>query len=53
MQIDGIVSDGSSSNRKLWKKFGVSGTRNNLQNSIVHPMNQNQNIYFFSDAPQL
>lgn len=53
VQIDGIVSDRSSSNRKLWNEFGVSGTRSNLQNSVVHPMNQNQKIYFFSDAPHL
>jgi len=48
-----MVSDGSSSNRKLWKLFGISGTRNNLQNIIVHPMNQHRRIYFFSDAPHL
>ncbi|CAI6359121.1 unnamed protein product [Macrosiphum euphorbiae] len=52
-KIDGVVSDGSSTNRRLWSEFGVSGKMGKLKNFIVHPMNENRKIYFFSDAPHL
>jgi len=31
-KIDGIVSDEISTNRKLWVKFGINGTMNDLNN---------------------
>lgn len=52
-KIDGVVSDGSSTNRRLWSEFGVSGKMGKLKNFIVHPMNENRKIHFFSDAPHL
>jgi len=53
VMIDGIVSDAGTSNRKLWKEFGINGTKDNLKNSILHPMNRKRRIYFFSDAPHI
>lgn len=52
-KIDGVVSDASSTNRRLWSEFGISGKLCELNNYIIHPMNENRKIYFFSDAPHL
>ncbi|KAF0682199.1 THAP-type domain-containing protein, partial [Aphis craccivora] len=52
-KVDGIVSDGASSNRKVWKEFGVSGEFENVKNYFTHPLDKNRNIFMFSDAPHL
>ncbi|KAL5245535.1 hypothetical protein ACI65C_013174 [Semiaphis heraclei] len=52
-KIDGIVSDGASTNRKLWVEFGINGTMNEVKNSFIHPLDESRKIYMFSDAPHL
>jgi len=52
-KIDGVVSDASSTNRRLWNEFGICGKLGSLNNYIIHPMDKNRKIYFFSDAPHL
>jgi len=48
VMIDGIVSDAGSSNRKLWNEIGINGTKDNLENSIIHPINRKHRIYLFA-----
>lgn len=52
-KVDGIVSDGASTNGKVWKEFGISGTFDNVKNYFIHPLDKSRNIYMFSDAPHL
>jgi adenosine 3'-phospho 5'-phosphosulfate transporter B2 len=51
--VDGLVSDGASTNRKLWNEFGVSGKLNESKNFFTHPLNDKRKVYVFSDAPHL
>lgn len=46
-QIDGVVSDGAQTNRRMWSEFGVSGDLNNIQNYTIHPMNPTRKLFFF------
>lgn len=52
-KIDGIVSDGASTNRKLWVKLGISGSIDCVKNYIIHPLDDSRKIFMFSDAPHL
>lgn len=52
-KVDGIVSDGASTNRKVWTELGICGEKNNVVNSFIHPMNKSRRIYLLSDAPHL
>lgn len=53
VKIDGIVSDGATTNRKLWLELGISGEKNTLSNSFEHPLDSKRKIFMFSDAPHL
>ncbi|KAH9372240.1 hypothetical protein HPB48_003447 [Haemaphysalis longicornis] len=37
IRIDGVVCDGASTNRSMWKHFGVSGVLGGTTNSFEHP----------------
>jgi len=49
----GIVSDGASTNRKLWIELGIFGSMDFVKNSIIHPLDDSRKIFMFSDAPHL
>ncbi|KAF0704247.1 Uncharacterized protein FWK35_00030831, partial [Aphis craccivora] len=51
--INGVVSDGASTNRKLWAKLGVSGQKGQVKKYFEHPLKNNRKVYMFSDAPHL
>lgn len=51
--VDGMVSDGAATNRKLWQELGVSGQYGKVNNSFDHPLNDKKKIFVFSDAPHL
>ncbi|KAL5237543.1 hypothetical protein ACI65C_004953 [Semiaphis heraclei] len=40
VKVDGIVSDGAQTNRRLWTELGVSGSINNVKNSFQNPMDE-------------
>lgn len=44
-KVDGIVSDGAATNRKVWKELGVSGLKNNIVFSFSHPMDTTRRIF--------
>lgn len=52
--VDGIISDGATTNRRMWKEFGVCGELGKVNNKIVHPCqhslkHETRYLYFFSD----
>jgi len=49
----GVVSDGASSNRKLWSELLISGQRGKVKNTFDHPLDNKRKIFTFSDAPHL
>jgi hypothetical protein len=52
-KVDGIVSNGAQTNRRMWSEFGISGEINNVKNYLVHPIDSKRKTFFFSDAPHL
>jgi len=52
-KVDGVVPEGTSSNQKVWKEFGVSGEFENVKNYLTDPLDKNRNIFMFSDAHHL
>jgi len=53
VRIDGVVSDGAFTNRKLWLELGISGQKNVLSNSFEHPLDPKRRVFMFSNAPHL
>jgi len=53
LRVDGVVSDGASTNRKLWVELGISGQQNKITNSFEHPLNPKRKVFMFADAPHL
>lgn len=51
--VHGVVCDGATTNKKMWKEFCISGKLNETNNKIIHPIDENRFLYFFSDAPHL
>jgi hypothetical protein len=52
-QVDGLVRDGASSNRKAQKQLGWCGIMGSVCNRMVNPCDETRNIFFFSDVPHL
>lgn len=53
MNVEGVVSDGASTNQKLWVELGVSGQKGNVKNTFKHPIDNKKKVYIFSNAPHL
>lgn len=51
--VDGVICDGASTNRNMWKHLGVTGDLLQPVNKIKHPVDDARNLFFFSDAPHL
>ncbi|KAF0702622.1 Uncharacterized protein FWK35_00026481, partial [Aphis craccivora] len=51
--FNGVVSDGASTNRKLWAELGISGQKGQVKNCFEHPLKNNKKVFMFSDAPHL
>ncbi|CAI6343939.1 unnamed protein product [Macrosiphum euphorbiae] len=47
--VDGIICDGATTNKKMWKELGVNGTQDKLKHYFEHPLDENRKIYAFSD----
>lgn len=52
-KVDGIICDGATTNRKMWREFGISGTLGSMNNFFKNPFDENRKIYAFSDMPHL
>lgn len=51
--VDGLVSDGASTNRAALASFGFCGELGKVQNKMVNPCDDQRSIYFFCDTPHL
>ncbi|XP_077502979.1 uncharacterized protein LOC144113650 [Amblyomma americanum] len=51
--VDGVVCDGASTNRAMWKQLGITGSLGHVRNSFEHPMDRSRNVYLPSDTPHL
>lgn len=52
-RVEGVVSDGASTNRKLWVELGISGQKDKVSNSFQNPLDPKRQIFMFADAPHL
>lgn len=53
VKIEGVVSDGASTNRKFWVELGISGQKDKVSNSFQHLLDPKRKIFIFADAPHL
>lgn len=51
--VDGLVSDGASTNRAALASMGFCGEKGRTKNKMVNPHDSSRDIYFFCDAPHL
>ncbi|KAH7964173.1 hypothetical protein HPB51_027589 [Rhipicephalus microplus] len=51
--VDGVVCDGASTNRAMWKQLGITGALGHVRNSFEHPMDSSRNVYVLSDTPHI
>lgn len=51
--VQGVVSDGASTNKKFWSIFGCSGKIDELKTSFPHPSVADREVFIFSDTPHL
>lgn len=53
VRVEGITSDGATTNRAMWTILGVSGKIDNMKNYFDNPYDENRKVFVFSDAPHL
>lgn len=51
--IHGVVSDGASTNKRMWKKLGCCADRGKVKNYFRHPLDKDRKVYMFSDTPHI
>lgn len=51
--VDALVCDGATTNRCMWREFGISGSLQHTKHSFIHPVDDARSVYVFSDAPHL
>ncbi|KAH9377962.1 hypothetical protein HPB48_015074 [Haemaphysalis longicornis] len=51
--VDALVCDGATTNRSMWREFGISGSLQHTRHSFTHPADDTRSVYVFSDAPHL
>ena len=51
--IHGVIGDGASTNRKMWKLLGIDTSIDGLKSFFDHPLDENRKIFLFSDTPHL
>ncbi|XP_063215925.1 uncharacterized protein LOC134538424 [Bacillus rossius redtenbacheri] len=54
--VDCVVCDGATTNRSMWKKFGIGiKDEKKVCNSVTHPCSEtgDRKLYFISDGPHL
>lgn len=53
LHVDFVTCDGASSNRAMWRSFGVVGTKEKTVCRRKHPSDPERFLYFVSDFPHL
>ena len=51
--INGVIGDGASTNRKMWKNLNINSTIDNIRSHFNHPLDDNRKVFMFSDTPHL
>lgn len=51
--MDALVCDGATTNRCMWRKFGISGSLQHARHAFIHPVDDTHSVYVFPDAPHL
>jgi len=51
--VDGIICDGATTKRRMWKEFGIDGSKANLKYYFQHPIYPDRNVYVLSDFVHL
>ncbi|XP_033211785.1 uncharacterized protein LOC117169483 isoform X2 [Belonocnema kinseyi] len=51
--IHGIIGDGASTNRKMQKTLGVQAKLEFTKSWFTHPLDNERQVFFFSDTPHL
>jgi hypothetical protein len=51
--VDGLVSDGASTNRSALASLGFCGEMEKVQNKMTNPCDDQRSVYFFCDTPHL
>ncbi|KAG0443319.1 hypothetical protein HPB47_015050, partial [Ixodes persulcatus] len=47
------ISDGASTNKAMWSKFGISGKFHAPKHKVEHPLEPNQDLYLLCDVPHV
>lgn len=54
LRVAAVTSDMGSSNRAMWRTYGIKSTRfDDPVNSVVHPVDENSRLFFIADPPHL
>lgn len=51
--IHGVISDGASTNRKMWKILQIDSSIDGLKTYFPHPLDDKRKVFIFSDTPHL
>jgi len=51
--VRACISDMGSANQDMWKCVGIHSRRDNLTNSVTHPIREGCRLYFMADPPHL
>lgn len=49
----GLICDGTSTNRSMWKELGIFPNIKELINQFENPLDDQQKVFEFSNAPNL
>lgn len=52
-KIHGVIADGAKTNRRMWTCLGINSSRDNLRTSFSHPLDEDRQVFIFSDMPHL
>lgn len=48
-----VISDGATTNKAMWSKFGISGKLDCPRHKVPHPCDHHLTLYFLCDTPHL
>ena len=51
--VHGLISDGATTNRKMWSDLGISGVKDKCQPFFTHPCEESRKIFVLSVTPHL
>ena len=53
LHVVSVTSDMGSSNRAMWKAFGITSNSKKVTASCSHPVKPGKRLYFLADVPHL